>query len=262
MKRSLLLLALFMTMLPGHGTARLSTSFGENLLAKPEHFQGIRSYVSNNGRYAVEMNAGDGTWSLSENGRMVWRKRLPYDSGAAAVSDSGAVITQPLWEQVDEVHSLCSGLQFFNRNGDAVRTIHFRDGIYTLLVAMDQVAVSPDGNAVVVGDNGKTASLLTMVDAADGKKIWAAGAGYATLQALRVASRGAYTLVATCSGTDMGFILLDAGGGIIWSKTMAGNFSPAIRSYIRFDKDEKGFLIYNLARRKFEAYPIPKPAVP
>jgi hypothetical protein len=262
MARFLFFVVLLLTALPQPGLAELMSRFAPGFGPKVEKITGVQTYVSSNGTYELVMNGPEGKWSLKENGRLLWSKYLPSQPGAAAISDDGNMITQPMWQYIDEVHCLCSGIVFYNREGESVRYIHFLDGWQSLLLSLDQIAISPDGSMIVIGGNGKPKSYLTMINGADGVKSWDISTGYATVDALRMTSKGAYTLVATHDGRNMEFLLLDHKGRLIWSRKIANNYSTEIRDYVRFDRDEKGFFIHVLASETFQHHVIPAPKVP
>jgi hypothetical protein len=259
MTRIIIFLLLLLPMLPHHAVAELMPRFARGFEPKFEKISGVRTYTSGNGVYELVMNVPEGKWSLNKEGRLLWSKYLPNQPGAAAVSDDGEIITQPIWQFVDEVHSYCSGIVFYNKEGEPGKAINFLDGWQSLLLSLDQVAISPEGTMIVIGSNEKQKSALTMINGANGVKKWSITAGYATIDAIRMTSGGAYTLVATHDRLDMEFVLLDHGGNTVWTRRMAGNFSPEIGSYVRFDRDEKAFFVYDLSTRKFQRNPIPVP---
>lgn len=258
MARLICFVFLLVSALPRLGLAELMPRFAPGFGPEIRKLSGVQTYRSGNGLYELVMDAPAGTWSLKKRGHVLWSKPLPHQPGAAAVSDDGERITQPIWQFVDEVHSYCSGIVFYDKNGAPGRTIHFMDGWRNLLLSADYFAISPDGTAIVVGSNGKPHSELTMIEVANGRKRWGVSAGYGTVVAVGMTAGGTCTLMATHDDRDMEFVLLDRDGNLLWQRTMAGNFSPELRSYLRFDRDDKGFSVYDLSSGKFQRFTIPE----
>lgn len=264
MARFIFFLLLLVTTLPQHGLAELMPRFAPGFEPKFEKISGVQTYASSNGVYELVMNIPEGKWNLQKGGHVLWSKNLPSQPGAAAISDDGELITQPIWQFVDEVNSYCSGIVFYNKNGEPGRILNFLDGWRSLLLSLDHIAISPDGKMIVIGSDEKAKSSVTMINGEDGKKSWSITAGYGIIDAIRMTAKGAYTLVATHNRRDMEFVLLDHEGNPVWTMKIAGNFSTGIRNYVRFDKDEKGFFVYNLSARRFQRnlIPVPKRSVP
>lgn len=81
----------------------------------------IDKYFSDNGKYELSITYGEHlpSWSLKENGRLLWSEPLMNEPGAAAISDNGETITLPIWGWRDEGGS--SGVAVFNKEGNLLK---------------------------------------------------------------------------------------------------------------------------------------------
>ena len=218
------------------------------------------SYFSDNGIWevAVTYKMPFSSWSLKKSGVELWNRSLMGEPGGAAISDNGEVITLPLWGWRDEGGS--SGIAVYNGQGELVRKILFQSddgGEYLRWVR--RTAISPEGERIVIGQNGREASNVTLFDATSGKLLWSATVGLPEIDDLRASASGEYVLAATSKyGTgDMEFVLLDSQGRTIWREKRSRNLSWEVNRYVRFFPEENCFGIYDLKSKTYMKRRIP-----
>ena len=244
---------LCLLLLPAQATARMAERMADPV-GKTD------SFFSDNGVWEVAITYGNffHSWSLRKHGVELWNRSLMGEPGGAAISDNGEVITLPLWGWRDEGGS--SGIAVFNGQGELVRKILFQgDDGGEYLRWVRRTAISPEGERIVIGQNGQEASNITLFDATSGKLLWSATAGLPEIDYLCVSASGEYVLAATSKyGTgDMEFVLLDSQGRTIWREKRSRNLSWEVNRYVRFFPEENCFGIYDLKSKTYMKRRIP-----
>jgi hypothetical protein len=120
-----------------------------------------------------------------------------------------------------------------------------------------QTTISPDGGSIAIGENGKERANTTLYDASTGKLVWETIDGLSDMECVRVAAKGAYTLVATRHESDMEFLLFDKLGKVIWRQKRAKNFEYQPKPYVRFTQNGKGFAIFELKTGTYQSFVLP-----
>ncbi|NTU90693.1 MAG: hypothetical protein HGA60_02140 [Chlorobiaceae bacterium] len=253
MKFISLLAAILLMILPASSTPRIS----ERMIEPEGHTD---TYRSDNGVYEVTItwHSPFASWSLKERGRELWSQPLMAEGGAAAVSDNGAVITQPLWGWRDEGGS--SGIAVYDGQGQLKSKIMFKsDDGREGLRWVDSTVISPDGSCIVIGEGHRENASITMFSVSDGRLLWQTNAGYPRVAAIRTSARGTFTLLATSQerNQDMEFVLFDRNGKVIWTELKTDNFSWDASPYVRFVPDGKGFEIYDLKAGHYDKRSFP-----
>lgn len=227
----------------------------------PDQSGSVDTYFSDNGKYELSITHGEplASWSLKENGKVLWSEPLMNEPGNAAVSDNGETITLPVWGWRDEGGS--SGVAVFNKNGVLVREVLFKGdlpGTETLRWVRER-RLSPDGKYFIIGENGKESAHITLFKAATGEIVWEKRGGFPEIVQLKIAGEGKYALAATRedNGSGMEFLLLDRSGTALWRKIIAHNLSYEVKHYVRFMDDGSGFEIYDLKSGRYLSEKIP-----
>jgi len=239
-----------------------SSAFARMAERMPDQPGSIDKYFSDNGKYELSITYGEHlpSWSLKENGRLLWSEPLMNEPGAAAISDNGETITLPIWGWRDEGGS--SGVAVYNKEGKLVKEVLFKgqsssDGA---LRWVHETRLSPDGKYFIIGENGKEGANVTLFNASTGEIVWEKRAGLSEMVEVKVATAGKFALVATREdkGSIMEFLLLDRSGATVWNKTIRNNFSYEVKRYLKFKDDGSGFAIYDLKRGLYISELLPK----